>query len=160
MLSGQDALGDEGLGLSHLRRSEFAYCQCCSGWFPVNAKGEKFNFLFDFSFCTCYTQRQAACFIHQNQKHDNMLYTTHSWALSKNGHTHPQQERWVPRPKPPASSPLVSIAISMSLLSSGLKGRPDFMMWLLYWGWSALVAPSTIQSVSVRFWPMALSLAA
>lgn len=36
---------------------------------------------------TCYTQLQDACFIHQNQKHDN----THSWVLVKI-HTHTQSE--------------------------------------------------------------------
>ncbi len=73
-------------------------------------------------------------------------------------HTHTQASGLL-RPKPQALL-LVSIAMSILLLSLGLKGWPYFTMWLLYWAWSALVAPSTIQSASVRFWPMALSLAA
>lgn len=114
--------------------------------FQQTATGQKFNFLFEL-----HVLHQVARCIKTK--------TVHNLELLWKTNTHPQSRRWAPRPKPPALL-LVSIAMSISLLSSGLKGWPDFMMWLLYWAWSAFVAPLAIQSASVRFWPVAVSLAA
>ena len=91
------------------------------------------------TFClsyTCYTKLHAA----SKPRQYTILWKTN---------THPHSRRRAPRPKPPALL-LVSIAMSISLLSSGLKGWPDFMMWLLYWAWSAFVAPPLCHSISIR----------
>lgn len=93
--------------------------------------------------CTCYIRLEADSFIHQNLKHDNT--SQFSQKLTHTTVTQLDSDSWAPWPKLPALL-LVSIVMSVSLSSSGLKGWPDLMMWLLYWAWSAFLAPFAIQS--------------
>lgn len=150
MESGYFILEDEGPGLTtSLFLKSFPWCQCYNRRFPSNCKGSKVQLSIWLTLVTPSCRLPVSYIKIKNMTIQFSREQTHS---------HAARHR-VPRPKPPALVS-VSIAMSVSLSSSGLKGWPDFTMWLLYWAWSAFVAPSTAQSASVRFWPVAVSLAA
>lgn len=110
----------------------FACCQRCSRSFPASCRRSKVQL----SIWVTRVIPSCRLPVSLKSKQDNM---------HKNRHKHIHTEASRPlRPKPQALL-LVSIVMSISLLSSGLKGWPYFVMWLFYWAWSALVAPSTIQ---------------
>lgn len=109
----------------------FACCQRRSRSFPASCRRSKVQLSM---WVTCVIP-SCRLPVSLKSKQDN---------IHKTGtHIHTEASRPL-RPKPQALL-LVSIVMSISLLSSGLKGWPYFVMWLVYWAWSALVAPSTIQ---------------